>query len=176
VHPPTRPRTSDLPQTTLRPCGVSTSFLQATPPFLSFATASSDSILAHAINILTRRPTRIFAILTRVRAIVSSRIVTTDCASATRDNSWATRVCTSIYLPPTRAIAATRNSSIGSRAWNKIAPLGRSIALIGSVDFSGCDRILGTNTHDQASSGLAFSPPWYAALWKMKRTVRYGIR
>jgi hypothetical protein len=74
--------------------------------------------------------------------------------------------------PPTRAITATDNPSIDSRVGKKIVQAGRSIALIGLVDFSGLDRILGSNAHDQASFGLDPLPPWYAAPRKTKRNIK----
>ena len=166
-----------LPRPTL--WGLDFFLASTTTSLSSFATTDStfNSSHAHAINILLPPHTRIKAILPRVRAIVS-RIVTTTTVLARPATilgphafAWA-----STSVPTTRTIAATENASINSRGRNKLVQAGRSIALIGLVDFSGLDRILGSNAHDQASFGLDPSPPWYAALRNIKRYIRYGIR
>jgi hypothetical protein len=85
-----------------------------------------------------------------------------DCASAPCNNSWTTRVYTDVFLPPTRAVAATGNPSIALGTLNILAPVDQSIALIGLVDFLGLDRILGCKPHSKASPCLTPSPRWYA--------------
>lgn len=127
----------------------------------SFATTDSlfNSILAHAINILLPPHTRIKAIFPRVRAIVSRIVTTTVLARPATILGPHAFAWASTSLPSTRTIAATENASINLRGRNKLVQAGRSIALIGLVDFSGLDHTLGTNTHDQASSGLDPSLP-----------------
>ena len=159
------------PITTLRLWGTTLLLASTTTSLSTSATASSDSILNHAITTLLPPPTRISAILPRVRAIVS-RIVTTTVLARPATILGPHAFAPASTSPPTRAITATENPSIDPRVGKKIVQAGRSIALIGLVDFSGLDRILGTNTHDQASSGLVTSPPWCAAPRKLNRKIK----
>lgn len=160
------------PITTLRLWGTTLLCLLAstTTSLSTSATASSDLTLNHAITTLLPPPTRIAAILPRVRAIVS-RIVTTTVLARPATILGPHAFAPAPTSPPTRAITATESPSINSRVGKKIVQADRSIALIGLVDFSGLDRILGSNAHDQASFGLDPSPPWYAAAREMKRNI-----
>ena len=157
-------RTSGSASLRRPPCGVTTLLCllaSTTTSLSSFATTDStfNSSHAHAINILLPPHTRIKAILPRVRAIVSRIVTTTVLARPATILGPHAFAWASTSVPTTRTIAATENASINSRGRNKLVQAGRSIALIGLVDFSGLDRTLGTNTHDQASSGLDPSLP-----------------
>lgn len=161
------------PITTLRLWGTTLLCLLAstTTSLSTSAIASSDLLLNHAITTLLPPPTRISAILPRVRAIVS-RIVTTTVLARPATILGPHAFAPASTSPPTRDITATEIPSIDPRVGKKIVQAGRSRALIGLVDFSGLDRILGTNTHDQVTSGLETSPPWCAAPRKLKGKIK----